>query len=88
MVRLYESYLSHSDPVVLTLNPFFILESDPTPDRGSQLPWAAFLIVSSLPDLRIGFLEPDTVRGIPPDMDLYSQNYLERLGYPQLIDFT
>lgn len=22
----YESYLSHSDPVVLTLNPFFVLE--------------------------------------------------------------
>ena len=25
-VRRYESYLSHSDPVVLALNPFFVLE--------------------------------------------------------------
>lgn len=24
--RRYESYLSHSDPVVLALNPFFVLE--------------------------------------------------------------
>ncbi|GAW03660.1 carnitine acetyl transferase [Lentinula edodes] len=39
----YESYLSHSDPVVLALNPFFVLENDPTPNRGSQLPRAAYL---------------------------------------------
>jgi carnitine O-acetyltransferase len=29
----YESYLSHSDPVVLALNPFFVLECVPTPCR-------------------------------------------------------
>ncbi|KAF8172114.1 acyltransferase ChoActase/COT/CPT [Pholiota molesta] len=72
----YESYLSHSDPVVLALNPFFVLENDPTPDRGSQLPRAASLIVSSLGfihDLRAGILEPDTVRGTPLDMDQYSR---------------
>ncbi|EDR11160.1 uncharacterized protein LACBIDRAFT_189447 [Laccaria bicolor S238N-H82] len=72
----YESYLSHSDPVVLALNPFFVLENDPTPDRGTQLPRAASLIVSSLGfihDLRAGLLEPDTVRGIPLDMDQYSR---------------
>ncbi|EIN13566.1 acyltransferase ChoActase/COT/CPT [Punctularia strigosozonata HHB-11173 SS5] len=72
----YESYLSHSDPVVLALNPFFVLENDPTPDRGSQLPRAASLIMSSLGfihDLREGILEPDTVRGIPLDMDQYSR---------------
>ncbi|KAI0930045.1 hypothetical protein AcW1_008823 [Taiwanofungus camphoratus] len=72
----YESYLSHSDPVVLALNPFFILENDPTPDRGSQLPRAASLIVSSLGfihDLRAGMLEPDTMRGIPLDMDQYTR---------------
>ncbi|TFY61886.1 hypothetical protein EVJ58_g4233 [Rhodofomes roseus] len=72
----YESYLSHSDPVVLALNPFFVLENDPTPDRGSQLPRAASLILSSLGfihDLRAGILEPDAVRGTPLDMDQYTR---------------
>ncbi|KAF9222802.1 carnitine acetyl transferase [Gyrodon lividus] len=72
----YESYLSHSDPVVLALNPFFVLENDPTPDRGSQLPRAAALIISSLGfvhDLRAGLLDPDTVRARPLDMDQYTR---------------
>ncbi|KAF7294546.1 Carn-acyltransf domain-containing protein [Mycena indigotica] len=72
----YESYLSHTDPVVLALNPFFVLENDPTPDRGSQLPRAAALIVSSLGfihDLRAELLEPDNVRGVPLDMDQYKR---------------
>lgn len=50
--------------------------NDPTPDRGQQLPRAASLIVSSLGfihDLRAGMLEPDSVRGIPLDMDQYSR---------------
>ncbi|KIY72039.1 acyltransferase ChoActase/COT/CPT [Cylindrobasidium torrendii FP15055 ss-10] len=70
----YESYLQSTDPVVLALNPFFVLENDPSPDRGTQLPRAASLIVSSLGfihDLRKGVLEPDTVRGTPLDMDQY-----------------
>ncbi|KAK1225439.1 carnitine O-acetyltransferase yat1 [Marasmius sp. AFHP31] len=72
----YESYLSHSDPVVLALNPYFVLEDDPTPQRGSQLPRAASLIVSSLGfihDLRAGILEPDSIRGVPLDMDQYTR---------------
>ncbi|KAH0826289.1 hypothetical protein J3R83DRAFT_5766 [Lanmaoa asiatica] len=72
----YESYLSHSDPVVLALNPFFVLENDPTPDRGSQLPRAASLIISSLGfihDLRAGLLDPDAVRERPLDMDQYTR---------------
>ncbi|KAF8125069.1 acyltransferase ChoActase/COT/CPT [Boletus edulis] len=72
----YESYLSHSDPVVLALNPFFVLENDPTPDRGSQLPRATALIISSLGfihDLRAGLLDPDAVRGRPLDMDQYTR---------------
>lgn len=72
----YESYLSHSDPVVLALNPFFVLENDPSPDRGSQLPRAASLIISSLGfihDLCTGQLQPDTVRGTPLDMTQYSR---------------
>lgn len=72
----YESYLSHTDPVVLALNPFFVLENDPTPSRGPQLPRAASLIVSSLGfihDLRHGLLQPDTVRDTPLDMDQYTR---------------
>lgn len=72
----YESYLSHSDPVVLALNPFFVLENDPTPSRGTQIPRAAALITSSLGfvhDLRAGLLEPDNVRGVPLCMDQYSR---------------
>ncbi|KAF9653617.1 acyltransferase ChoActase/COT/CPT [Thelephora ganbajun] len=75
----YESYLSHTDPVVLALNPFFVLEqvpNDPTQDRGAQLPRAAALITASLGfihDLRAGLLEPDSVRGVPLDMDQYTR---------------
>jgi len=50
------------------------LRNDPTPDRGSQLPRAASLIISSLGfvhDLRAGLLPPDTVRGTPLDMTQY-----------------
>ncbi|KAG6916912.1 hypothetical protein DXG01_004745 [Tephrocybe rancida] len=72
----YESYLSLTDPVVLALNPFFVLENDPTPDRGAQLPRAASLIISSLGfihDLRAGLLQPDSVRGTTLDMDQYKR---------------
>lgn len=70
----YESYLQHSDPVVLALNPFFVLENDPMPSRSTQLPRAASLIVSSLGfihDLRTEMLHPDALRGTPLDMDQY-----------------
>ncbi|KAG1719230.1 acyltransferase ChoActase/COT/CPT [Suillus occidentalis] len=63
-------YLSHSDPVVLALNPFFVLENDPTPDRGLSATRATALIISSLGfihDLRQGLLDPDA------DMDQYSR---------------
>jgi Choline/Carnitine o-acyltransferase len=53
-----------------------IIRNDPTPDRGAQLPRAASLIVSSLGfihDLRKGLLVPDSVRGVPLDMDQYSR---------------
>ncbi|GAC96101.1 hypothetical protein PHSY_003681 [Pseudozyma hubeiensis SY62] len=69
-----ESYLQASDSVVLNLNPFFILEDDPTPTRGNQLMRTANLILASLAfihDLRTGVLEPDSVRGTPLDMFQY-----------------
>lgn len=72
----YESYLQHSDSVVLNLNPFFILEDDPTPSRGNQLTRAASLILASvgfIHDLRTDQLEPDNVRGIPLDMHQYNK---------------
>lgn len=71
-----ESYLSASDSVVLNLNPFFILEDDPTPSRGNQLMRTASLILASLTfvhDLRHGVLEPDSVRGTPLDMFQYTR---------------
>ncbi|CAO1617262.1 unnamed protein product [Sympodiomycopsis kandeliae] len=71
-----DSYLQASESVVLNLNPFFILEDDPTPSRGSQLMRTTSLILASLAfihDLRTGHLEPDTVRGTPLDMFQYSK---------------
>jgi carnitine O-acetyltransferase len=50
--------------------------NDPTPDRGAQLPRAAALVTASLGfihDLRVGLLEPDSVRGTPLDMDQYTR---------------
>ncbi|WVQ68800.1 uncharacterized protein L199_007009 [Kwoniella botswanensis] len=72
----YESYLSHSDSVVLSLNPFFVLSSDVTPRADPQLSRAASLILSSLSfihDLRNGYLQADTVRGTPLDMSQYGR---------------
>ncbi|CEH16354.1 acyltransferase ctase cot cpt [Ceraceosorus bombacis] len=69
-----ESYLTASESVVLNLNPFFILEDDPTPSRGNQLMRAASLTLASLcfiHDLRHGVLEPDNVRGTPLCMSQY-----------------
>lgn len=70
----YDSYLSHSDSVVLNLNPFFVLEDDPTPSRNNQVVRAASLIISSLnfvSALRQETLEPDAFRGIPLCMDQF-----------------
>ncbi|CAB4382829.1 acyltransferase ChoActase/COT/CPT [Rhizophagus irregularis] len=63
-----DSYLSYTDPVVLNLNPFFVLEDDPTPARNNQVIRAASLILSSLKfihALRTEILEPDYFRGTP-----------------------
>ncbi|WVO15695.1 hypothetical protein L204_103356 [Cryptococcus depauperatus] len=72
----YESYLSHSDSVVLSLNPFFVLSSDVTPRTNPQLSRAAALITSTLffiHDLRNGLLQPDSIRGNPLDMSQYKR---------------
>lgn len=71
-----DAYLQASESVVLNLNPFFILEDDPTPSRGNQLMRTSSLILASLAfihDLRTGSLEPDAVRGTPLDMYQYTK---------------
>ncbi|KAK1761424.1 putative mitochondrial carnitine O-acetyltransferase [Echria macrotheca] len=72
----YDSYLNFDNPVVLNLNPFFLLEDDPTPARNNQVTRAASLIVSALEFVRAvrkEELPPDTVKGVPLDMYQYSR---------------
>ncbi|KAI0464720.1 hypothetical protein LJB42_002343 [Komagataella kurtzmanii] len=44
----YDAYLNYDSPVVLNLNPFILLEDDPTPLQTDQLTRAAALTTSSL----------------------------------------
>ncbi|KAF2205395.1 carnitine acetyl transferas-like protein [Delitschia confertaspora ATCC 74209] len=72
----YDSYLNFDNPVVLNLNPFFLLEDDPTPARNNQVTRAASLIVSALAFVRAvrqEELPPDTIRGQPLCMYQYSR---------------
>jgi carnitine O-acetyltransferase len=72
----YDSYLNFDNPVVLNLNPFFLLEDDPTPARNNQVTRAASLVVSALEFVRAvrrEELQPDTLKGKPLDMYQYSR---------------
>ncbi|KAJ5511691.1 ATP-grasp fold subdomain 2 [Penicillium expansum] len=72
----YDSYLNFDNPVVLNLNPFFLLEDDPTPARNHQVTRAASLAVSALAFVRAvrrEELPPDAVRGTPLCMYQYSR---------------
>ncbi|KFY09910.1 hypothetical protein V492_05294 [Pseudogymnoascus sp. VKM F-4246] len=72
----YDSYLNYDNPVVLNLNPFFLLEDDPTPARNNQVTRAASLVVSALSFVRAvrrEELPPDTVKGQPLCMYQYSR---------------
>lgn len=74
----YDSYLNYDNPVVLNLNPFFLLEDDPTPARNDQVNRAASLVISSLCFVRAvrkEELTPDMVRGTPLDMFQYSRMF-------------
>ncbi|EPS25730.1 putative mitochondrial carnitine O-acetyltransferase [Penicillium oxalicum] len=74
----YDSYLNFDNPVVLNLNPFFLLEDDPTPARNHQVTRAASLVVSALSFVRAvrrEELPPDTVRGTPLCMYQYSRMF-------------
>ncbi|WFD07931.1 carnitine O-acetyltransferase [Malassezia vespertilionis] len=71
-----DSYLMGNDSVVLNLNPFFILEDEPDPARGTQLRRAANLTLATLAfihDLRHETLPPDNFRGVPLDMFQYTR---------------
>jgi len=68
--------LNFDNPVVLNLNPFFLLEDDPTPARNNQVTRAASLVVSALEFVRAvrrEELPPDNIRGRPLDMYQYSR---------------
>jgi carnitine O-acetyltransferase len=72
----YDSYLNFDNPVVLNLNPFFLLEDDPTPARNNQVTRAASLVISALSFVRAvrkEELPPDTLRGTPLCMYQYSR---------------
>ena len=72
----YDSYLNFDNPVVLNLNPFFLLEDDPTPARNNQVTRAASLIVSALSFVRAvrrEELPPDQIKGQPLCMHQYSR---------------
>ncbi|KAI9813914.1 MAG: hypothetical protein M1832_006061 [Thelocarpon impressellum] len=72
----YDSYLNFDNPVVLNLNPFFLLEDDPTPARNNQVTRAASLVISALSFIRAvrkEELPPDTLRGTPLCMYQYSR---------------
>jgi hypothetical protein len=73
----HQTFTKPAHPSPLAFLPSFPLgRDDPTPSRGSQLPRAASLILSSLGfihDLRAGVLEPDKVRGVGLDMDQYTR---------------
>jgi len=63
---------------VLNLNPFFLLEDDPTPARNNQVTRAASLVISALAFVRAvrrEELQPDKVRNIPLDMYQYSRMF-------------
>lgn len=60
----------------MNLNPFFLLEDDPTPARNNQVTRAASLVISALCFVRAvrrEELPPDTVRGTPLCMFQYSR---------------
>ncbi len=74
----YDSYLNFDNPVVLNLNPFFLLEDDPTPARNNQVTRAASLVISALSFVRAvrkEELPPDMIRNQPLCMYQYSRMF-------------
>mmetsp|Transcript_9705 Transcript_9705/g.17087 ORF Transcript_9705/g.17087 Transcript_9705/m.17087 type:complete len:705 (+) Transcript_9705:168-2282(+) len=69
-----DAYLLMDDPVVVNVNPFFVLEDDPTGERNIQSARAANLVFSMckfVHAIRTETLQPDEVRGVPLCMAQY-----------------
>ncbi len=67
-------YLEPRGPIAAAVNPFFVLEDDPTPSRNSQIARATSLIVSALSFMlaeATGELPPDEFRDTRLDMKQY-----------------
>lgn len=74
----FDSYLNFDNSVVLNLNPFFLLEDDPTPSRNDQVLRAASLTYSALcfvRALRREELPADNIRGAPLCMYQYARMF-------------
>ena len=70
----FDAYLTGSSSVVLNINPYFVLEDDPTPSNNDQVHRAASLTMSALQfitKLRSETLAPDDWRGAPLCMNQY-----------------
>lgn len=71
----FDSYLNYDSPVVLNLNPFIMIEDDPTPGENNWITRGAALTSSALRfvrALRLKELPVDYVKGGKPlDMDQY-----------------
>ncbi|CAK9034433.1 Putative mitochondrial carnitine O-acetyltransferase [Durusdinium trenchii] len=70
-----KGYLEYDAPLVLNVNPIFVLEDDPTPSRNSQVARASSLLLSSIKfvrALRQGTLSPDMARTTPLCMSQFA----------------
>lgn len=68
------AYLCHEDSLVLHLNPYFVLEDDPTPSNNDQIKRAASLVIGAVQfhaALAREELPPDEWRGKPMCMNQY-----------------
>lgn len=71
-----DAYLLMDDPVTINVNPFFVLEDDPTPARNEQIMRAASLLMSALKfvyAVRSESVEVDMVRGKPLCMSQFKK---------------
>ena len=71
-----DAYLRYDAPVVINVNPIFVLEDDPTPSRSQAVARAVSLTYSSLKfvrAVRLGLLTPDKVKDTPLCMSQYAR---------------
>ncbi|KAH3674505.1 hypothetical protein WICMUC_003343 [Wickerhamomyces mucosus] len=76
----FDSYLNYDSPVVLNLNPFFLLEDDPTPINNTQIKRATSLTQSSLEFIRALRREELSNDYINSSIPLCMDQYLKLFG--------